>query len=137
MLDRNRTRAHRVVAAKLRTGSFAAASNVTGALEDTESITRVLHEGGALSFWDYATAAPHVDIDMNPEGSDSADSVSHPGEIADDFGLKTALPCRSIIVSGHLWLIDNALTQPSESRRPLICLQVVAATVCGCMPIVL
>ncbi|CAM9408109.1 unnamed protein product [Pylaiella littoralis] len=59
----------------LKIGSFAAASNVTGALEDTESITRVLHEGGALSFWDYATAAPHVDIDMNPEGSDSADSA--------------------------------------------------------------
>lgn len=57
-------------------GSFAAASNITGALEDTESITRVLHKGGALAFWDYATAAPYVQIDMNPKGSSAADSVS-------------------------------------------------------------
>lgn len=59
-----------------KTGSFAAASNITGAFEDTENITRVLHRGGALSFWDYATAAPYVDIDMNPEGASDADSVS-------------------------------------------------------------
>lgn len=34
--------------------------------------------GGALSFWDYATAAPYIDIDMNPEGYNSADAVSKP-----------------------------------------------------------
>ena len=25
-----------------------------------------LHKYGFLSFWDYATAAPHVEINMNP-----------------------------------------------------------------------
>lgn len=57
------------------TGSFAAASNITGALEDTEAITRVLHKGGALSFWDYATAAPYVEIDVNPKGGSASNSV--------------------------------------------------------------
>ncbi|CAM9186075.1 unnamed protein product, partial [Hapterophycus canaliculatus] len=47
--------------------SFAAASNVTGAMEDTEKVTRILKRRGALSFWDYATAAPYVAINMNPE----------------------------------------------------------------------
>ncbi|CAM9638010.1 unnamed protein product, partial [Ectocarpus fasciculatus] len=60
---------------RLKIGSFAAASNVTGAMEDTEKITRILHTGGALSFWDYATAAPYVDIDMNPKGFNDADEA--------------------------------------------------------------
>lgn len=59
------------------TGSFAAASNVTGALEDTVSITRILHRAGALSFWDYATAAPYVEVDMNPNGTSTSDKVRH------------------------------------------------------------
>lgn len=56
-------------------GSFAAASNLTGALEDVGRITRILHRGGALSFWDYATAAPYVKIDMNPPSTSEADQV--------------------------------------------------------------
>ena len=48
----------------LKIGSFSAASNVTGIIVDTELITRVLHEHGALAFWDFAAAAPYVDIDM-------------------------------------------------------------------------
>lgn len=27
----------------------------------------MLHKYGALAFWDYATAAPYVTIDMNPK----------------------------------------------------------------------
>lgn len=46
-------------------GSFSAASNVTGMLSDTESISETLHEFGALSFWDFAAAGPYVDIAMN------------------------------------------------------------------------
>lgn len=49
----------------LRIGSFSAASNVTGILSDTTTITRLLHEHGALSFWDYAAAAPYVEIDAS------------------------------------------------------------------------
>ncbi|GGP55748.1 aminotransferase class V-fold PLP-dependent enzyme [Saccharothrix coeruleofusca] len=46
----------------LRIGSFSAASNVTGTLTDTDRIAALLHEHGALSFWDYAAAGPHVPI---------------------------------------------------------------------------
>jgi selenocysteine lyase/cysteine desulfurase len=48
----------------LRIGSFSAASNVTGILSDTDRITTLLHEHGALSFWDFAAAAPYVPISM-------------------------------------------------------------------------
>ena len=52
---------------RVKIGCFSAASNVTGILADVEKITVLLHEFGALSFWDYACAAPYVKIDMNPE----------------------------------------------------------------------
>lgn len=48
--------------------SFSAASNVTGITTDTHAVTELLHEHGALAFWDYAAAAPYVDIDMTPVG---------------------------------------------------------------------
>ena len=55
---------------RLKIGTFSAASNVTGILVDTNSVATLLHKHGFLSFWDYATAAPHVEINMNPERSD-------------------------------------------------------------------
>jgi len=48
----------------LRIGSFSAASNVTGILTDTAGIATLLHEHGALSFWDFAAAGPYVEITM-------------------------------------------------------------------------
>lgn len=54
----------------LRIGSFSAASNVTGILSDTHVITRLLHEHGALAFWDFAAAAPYIDVEMNRVGGD-------------------------------------------------------------------
>jgi len=48
-------------------GCFSAASNVTGVLEDDLAVTALLHKHGALSFWDYASAAPYVNIDVNPK----------------------------------------------------------------------
>ena len=50
----------------MKIGSFTAASNVTGILSDTNTISSILHQYSALSFWDYATAAPYVKVDMNP-----------------------------------------------------------------------
>lgn len=50
----------------LRIGSFSAASNVTGIVTDTHSISTLLHEYGALAFWDYAACGPYLDIDMRP-----------------------------------------------------------------------
>jgi selenocysteine lyase/cysteine desulfurase len=49
-------------------GSFSAASNVTGQLADVARVTRLLHAHGALAFWDYAAAAPYVDIEMYGRG---------------------------------------------------------------------
>ena len=48
-------------------GSFSAASNVTGIVSNTCAIADLLHRHGALSFWDFACAAPYVDIDMHPQ----------------------------------------------------------------------
>jgi selenocysteine lyase/cysteine desulfurase len=48
----------------LKIGSFSAASNVTGIMTDTARVTAILHEHGALACWDFAAAAPYVDIDM-------------------------------------------------------------------------
>ncbi|HET8970901.1 MAG TPA: aminotransferase class V-fold PLP-dependent enzyme [Candidatus Nanopelagicales bacterium] len=56
----------------LKLGSFSAASNVTGIVTDTHRITRLLHRHGALAFWDFAAAAPYVDIEMNPRDGDAA-----------------------------------------------------------------
>lgn len=56
----------------LRIGSFSAASNVTGVKTDVRAVARLLHRHGALSFWDFAAAAPYVDIDMNPGRDDEA-----------------------------------------------------------------
>ena len=50
----------------LKIGSFSAASNVTGIVTDTDAVSRLLHEHGALAFWDYAASAPYVEIDMHP-----------------------------------------------------------------------
>jgi selenocysteine lyase/cysteine desulfurase len=62
--------------AKTKIGSFSAASNLTGQMVDVDRVTQMLHEHGALSFWDYATAASHVKIDMNPPNSSfSKDAV--------------------------------------------------------------
>jgi selenocysteine lyase/cysteine desulfurase len=53
----------------LRIGAFSAASNVTGIVSDTYGISELLHAHGALSFWDFAAAAPYVCIEMGaPEG---------------------------------------------------------------------
>jgi selenocysteine lyase/cysteine desulfurase len=51
----------------LRIGSFSAASNVTGIVSNTYSVSTILHRHGALAFWDVAAAAPYVKIEMNPE----------------------------------------------------------------------
>ncbi len=42
----------------LKIGSF------TGIVSDTDTISALLHEHGALSFWDYAAAGPYVEIAM-------------------------------------------------------------------------
>jgi len=50
----------------LKIGSFSAASNVTGIVTDAGAVATLLHQHGALSFWDCAAAGPYVEIDMCP-----------------------------------------------------------------------
>jgi selenocysteine lyase/cysteine desulfurase len=54
----------------LKIGSFSAASNVTGILSDTKAIAALLRRHDALSFWDFAAAAPYVEIEMMPDGDE-------------------------------------------------------------------
>jgi selenocysteine lyase/cysteine desulfurase len=61
----------------LKIGSFSAASNVTGIISDTRAISVLLHRHGALSFWDFAAAAPYVEVEMEPRraGDSHADAA--------------------------------------------------------------
>jgi len=56
----------------VKIGSFSAASNVTGILSDTHGIAALLHRYDALSFWDFAAAAPYVAMDVQPSDAPSA-----------------------------------------------------------------
>jgi len=56
-------------------GSFSAASNVTGIIAPVDEIHALLKKYEALSFWDYAGAAPYVSIDMNPKGTAGKDAI--------------------------------------------------------------
>jgi selenocysteine lyase/cysteine desulfurase len=58
-------------------GSFSAASNVTGIVTDAHGISALLHEHGALAFWDYAAAGPYVDLEFTPR------CETHPGAYQD------------------------------------------------------
>lgn len=55
---------------EVKIGSFSAASNVTGILSDTDTISSLLHTHGALALWDYAAAAPYVPIRMRANDAD-------------------------------------------------------------------
>jgi selenocysteine lyase/cysteine desulfurase len=54
----------------VKIGAFSAASNVTGIMTDTHAIASLLHRHGAISVWDYAAAAPYLDIDMRASADD-------------------------------------------------------------------
>ncbi len=68
----------------LRIGSFSAASNVTGIVTDHHAISDLLHRHGALAFWDFAAAAPYVDIEFTPR------CTKHPGAYKDAVFLSPA-----------------------------------------------
>ncbi|MEZ7822232.1 MAG: aminotransferase class V-fold PLP-dependent enzyme [Candidatus Nanopelagicales bacterium] len=61
----------------LRIASFSAGSNVTGILADTDAVTQLIHQYGALAFWDFAASGPYVNIEMNPQ------SDTHPAAYKD------------------------------------------------------
>ncbi|CAF0758754.1 unnamed protein product [Didymodactylos carnosus] len=55
--------------------SFNAASNITGIRTDVESISTLVHTYNGLIFWDYATAAPYVKVDMNSSALGYKDAI--------------------------------------------------------------
>lgn len=65
-LDDLRAELNKYADRPLKIGSFSAASNVTGIITDTDAVSQLLHEHGALAFWDFAAAAPYVEINMHP-----------------------------------------------------------------------
>ncbi|MFD1050239.1 aminotransferase class V-fold PLP-dependent enzyme, partial [Kibdelosporangium lantanae] len=59
----------------VKIGTFSAASNVTGIVTDAHRISDLLHQHGALAFWDYAAAAPHGDVHMYDQRGSYKDAV--------------------------------------------------------------
>ena len=55
---------------RLRAGCFAAASSATGTLCDVRAVARLLHRHGALAFFDYSVAGPHLPIDLRASSPD-------------------------------------------------------------------
>ncbi|KAL5112453.1 tRNA-cytidine 32 2-sulfurtransferase [Taenia crassiceps] len=54
---------------------LSAASNVTGILVDTNAASSLVHRYGGIVFWDYATAAPYVEMNMNPAPKNGAEDA--------------------------------------------------------------
>jgi selenocysteine lyase/cysteine desulfurase len=69
---------HPKFANRVKMGTFTAASNVTGKVCDVNEISAILHKYKTLAFFDYATGAPYLSMDMNPPptGQCSAADVS-------------------------------------------------------------
>ncbi len=65
----------RHAARPLKIGSFSAASNVTGIATDQVAVAKLLHQHGALSFWDFAAAGPYVDIRVNEGDGAHKDAI--------------------------------------------------------------
>jgi len=63
-LDRHKDR-------PLLIGSFSAASNVTGIITDCDAVSSLLHRYGAYAFWDFAAAAPYVQMNMDGDAVDA------------------------------------------------------------------
>ena len=76
-LDDLETQLRRHAHRPLKIGSFSAASNVTGIVSDTRAVSILLHRFGALSFWDFAAAAPYVRIRMGPTGEAGDDALDY------------------------------------------------------------
>jgi selenocysteine lyase/cysteine desulfurase len=47
---------------KIKIGSFSAASNVTGVLTATNDVSTLMHRANGWAFFDYASAAPYIDV---------------------------------------------------------------------------
>jgi selenocysteine lyase/cysteine desulfurase len=56
-------------------GAFSAVSNVTGLIAPVDEIATLLHRHRCLAFFDYASGAPYVKMNMNPGGEAYNDAI--------------------------------------------------------------
>ena len=68
---------------RLRMGAFSAVSNVTGLIADVDALAIILHRHGALAFFDYASGAPYLKMNMNPNPIQFASHAKTEGEVVD------------------------------------------------------
>ena len=68
---------------RLRMGAFSAVSNVTGLIADVDAIAIILHRHGALAFFDYASGAPYLKMNMNPNPIQFQSYAKEDGEVVD------------------------------------------------------
>jgi len=76
-LESLRAELERYESRPLKIGSFSAASNVTGIVSNTRDVSILLHRHGALSFWDFAAAAPYVQVRMRAAGKGGDDALDY------------------------------------------------------------
>jgi len=60
---------------RMKIGSFSAASNVTGLITPVYSVARIMHEHGALAFFDLAAAAPYMEINIHRDSKSYFDGI--------------------------------------------------------------
>ena len=49
----------------MKIGSFSAASNVTGVLTATNDVSILMHRANGFAFYDYASAAPYIEVSIS------------------------------------------------------------------------
>lgn len=79
-------------------GSFSAASNVSGVLTDTHTVTKILKAHGALSIWDYAAGAPYLPMTMGNHDSGKDAIVFSPHKFPGGPGATGIMVIRDTIV---------------------------------------
>ena len=60
---------------RMKIGSFSAASNVTGLITPVYAVARIMHEHGALAFFDFAAAAPYMEINIHRDSKSYFDGI--------------------------------------------------------------
>ncbi|HET6666276.1 MAG TPA: aminotransferase class V-fold PLP-dependent enzyme [Intrasporangium sp.] len=107
----------------LKIGSFSAASNVTGILTDTDAISTVLHEHGALAFWDFAAAAPYIDISMyggTAREDENTTQASKPSSAAYDSSRRALARKDAVFISPHKFIGGPSTPGVLVVRRELL-----------------
>lgn len=62
-------------AGRRKIGAFSAASNVSGVTTPVHDVARILHQNGALAFFDFAASAPYVRMDMRRDEQSFFDAL--------------------------------------------------------------